>query len=115
MFRQNVGGIDRVLRVTLGTVLFLTGLLLLAENSLLGAIVAVVGLIALATGIVRFCGLYIPFGISTTRPERQSGQVKRMCRDVSTEKTQSRCCTGKPAAASEKEVGGAAVTTDETR
>jgi hypothetical protein len=70
MFRQNVGGIGRVLRVTLGTVLLLTGLLLLAKKNGIGAIIAVVGLIALATGIVRFWGLYIPFGYSTARPER---------------------------------------------
>ena len=67
MFRRNVGGIDRVLRVTLGTILFVAGLFLLAGKSSLGVTLAVVGLLALLTGIVRFCVLYIPFGISTAR------------------------------------------------
>jgi Protein of unknown function (DUF2892) len=70
MFRHNVGGIDRVLRVTLGGILFLGGLVLLSGTSL-GVTLAMVGLLALLTGIVRFCVLYIPFGISTARPGGQ--------------------------------------------
>jgi DUF2892 family protein len=69
MFRRNVGGIDRVLRVTLGGMLFLGGLVLLIGTSRLGLILVVVGALALLTGIVRFCVLYIPFGISTARSE----------------------------------------------
>jgi hypothetical protein len=65
MFRRNVGGIDRVLRVTLGPILFVAGLLLLTGASRVGVVVAVVGLLALLTGIFRFCVLYIAFGIST--------------------------------------------------
>lgn len=72
MFRRNVGGIDRVLRLTLGGILFLGGLLLLSSTIKLGAILAVIGLFALLTGIVRFCALYIPFGISTGRTGEQS-------------------------------------------
>jgi hypothetical protein len=69
MLRRNVGGIDRVLRVTLGGMLFLGGLVLLIGASRLGLILVVVGALALLTGIVRFCVLYIPFGISTARSE----------------------------------------------
>ena len=71
MFVHNVGGIDRVLRVTLGGILFLGGLILLTNTIRLGVILAVVGVLALLTGIARFCALYIPFGISTARPEGQ--------------------------------------------
>jgi hypothetical protein len=71
MFRHNVGGIDRVLRLTLGGILFLGGLILLTDTIRLGVILAVVGVLALLTGIVRFCALYIPFGISTARSEGQ--------------------------------------------
>jgi hypothetical protein len=71
MFRRNVGGIDRVLRVTLGTILFLAGLFLLIGATRLGITLVVVGLLALLTGIIRFCALYIPFGISTARPRGQ--------------------------------------------
>jgi Inner membrane protein YgaP-like, transmembrane domain len=70
MFRHNVGGVDRVLRLTLGGILFLAGLLLLASKIRPGSILAVVGILALLTGIVRFCALYIPFGISTAHPGR---------------------------------------------
>ncbi|MBZ5612500.1 MAG: DUF2892 domain-containing protein [Acidobacteriia bacterium] len=69
MFRRNVGDIDRVLRVTLGGILFLGGLVLLIGATRLGVILVVVGALALLTGLVRFCALYIPFGISTARPE----------------------------------------------
>ena len=75
MFRHNVGGIDRVLRMTLGGIFFLGGLFLLTSTVRLGVILAVVGLLALLTGIVRFCALYIPFGISTGRPKQPLTQV----------------------------------------
>ena len=71
MLRRNVGGIDRVLRVTLGGILFLGGLALLIGTIRLGVVLVAVGLLALLTGIVRFCVLYIPFGISTIRPGGQ--------------------------------------------
>jgi DUF2892 family protein len=71
MFRHNVGGIDRVLRLTLGGILFVAGLFLLASKITPGVILAAVGVLALLTGIVRFCALYIPFGISTARPDEQ--------------------------------------------
>jgi hypothetical protein len=67
MFRRNVGGIDRVLRVTLGGILFLGGLVLLIGATRLGVILVVVGALALLTGMIRFCVLYVPFGISTAR------------------------------------------------
>src|SRR5208337_4031850 len=67
MFRRNVGGIDRVLRLTLGGILFFGGLLLLSSTIKLGVILAAIGMLALLTGIVGFCALYIPFDISTGR------------------------------------------------
>ena len=77
MFRRNVGGIDRVLRLTLGGILFLAGLFLLTSKIGPGVILAVVGLLALLTGLVRFCVLYIPFGISTAQPGRPP--LNRVC------------------------------------
>jgi hypothetical protein len=65
MIRHNVGGIDRVLRVALGGIFLLGGLILLSGKITLGLTLGVVGLLALLTGAVRFCALYIPFGIST--------------------------------------------------
>jgi DUF2892 family protein len=72
MFRHNVGGVDRVLRLTLGGILFLSGLLLLTGTTRMGATLVVVGLLVLLTGLVRFCALYIPFGVSTAPPGRPS-------------------------------------------
>ena len=77
MFRRNVGGIDRVLRLTLGEFLFLAGLFLLTSKIRPGVILAVVGLFALLSGLVRFCALYIPFGISTAQPGRP--RLNRVC------------------------------------
>jgi len=71
MFRHNVGGVDRVLRLTLGGILFLGGLLLLSSTIRLGLILAGIGLLALLTGIFRFCVLYIPLSLSTRHPEEQ--------------------------------------------
>jgi len=70
VFRHNVGGIDRVLRLMFGGILFLAGLFLFTSKIRPGLILAVVGLLALLTGLVRFCALYVPFGISTARPGR---------------------------------------------
>lgn len=77
MFRRNVGGIDRFLRVTLGAILFLAGLLLLFGKTTLGVTILVVGFLALLSGIIRFCVLYIPFGISTARSGKQP--MTQMC------------------------------------
>lgn len=70
MLRRNVGGIDRVLRVTLGAIFFVAGLLLLGGKASVGLAVIVVGLLILLTGIVRFCVLYIPFGVSTAQTDK---------------------------------------------
>ena len=67
MLRRNVAGVDRVVRLVLGAILFCGGLFLWIGKGNLGAIVAGVGLLVLLTGVVRFCALYIPFDISTAR------------------------------------------------
>jgi hypothetical protein len=67
MLRRNVGGVDRMVRLALGAILFCGGLFLWIGKGSLGVIVALVGLLVLLTGAVRFCALYIPFDISTAR------------------------------------------------
>ena len=56
---QNVGTVDRVIRI-------LAGVALIAA-SMLGTIGAWgwLGVIPLATGLFRFCPAYLPFGLST--------------------------------------------------
>ena len=58
MFKQNVGGMDRVLRVVLGIAMVVIGSFVLKGTT--GTVVGIVGLIPLATGLVGFCPLYLP-------------------------------------------------------
>jgi Inner membrane protein YgaP-like, transmembrane domain len=65
MFKQNVGGIDRVLRIALGVIMAIIGLFVLKGTA--GTVVGIVGLIPLVTGLVGFCPLYLPFKFSTNK------------------------------------------------
>lgn len=56
----NVGGIDKVARVVLGLLIIAAGVY---YHSWWGAI----GAVLLITGILNFCPLYLPFGISSCR------------------------------------------------
>ena len=58
--KANVGGIDRVLRIVVG--LALIGWGIYARNCW-GAI----GAIPLFTGLIGWCPLYLPFGLSTRK------------------------------------------------
>ena len=61
MFKLNVGGIDRILRVVVGLVLI--ALVFVGPKTPWGW----VGLVPLATGLFRMCPLYALFGIDTCR------------------------------------------------
>jgi len=67
LFRRNVGGIDRAVRLAVGIVLLPLGLFLLIAGYSHGQIMTILGIMGLATGISGACPLYIPFGISTAR------------------------------------------------
>jgi len=56
---SNVGGIDRIARIVVG--LALIGLTLAGVIGAWGWL----GVVPLATGIVRICPAYLPFGLST--------------------------------------------------
>lgn len=58
---RNVGGIDRAARITFGAAL--------VGATLSGAVGdwGWLGLVPLATGLLRFCPAYLPFGISTVK------------------------------------------------
>ncbi len=72
LFCRNVGGMDRAARLIAGVVLLPAGLLLVGPFSGLGIGIAVIGFLALFTGLTRFCILYVPFGISTIRSAQPS-------------------------------------------
>jgi len=65
MFKQNVGRMDRVLRIVLGIAMAAIGLFVLKGTT--GTVVGIVWLIPLATGLVGFCPLYLPFKFSTNK------------------------------------------------
>lgn len=59
--QQNVGGIDRVLRVLIG--LALLSLLYWGEGNLKW--LGLIGIVPIATALLRFCPMYSIVGIST--------------------------------------------------
>lgn len=67
MFKANVGGLDRTLRLVVGVVLlvwpFVTGGLAAAGTA--GIVSLVVGAIALLTGLINFCPLWAVIGFNT--------------------------------------------------
>jgi hypothetical protein len=59
----NVGGADRIVRIVAGLVLLSLVFILDGSNRWWG----LVGLVPLATGLLRWCPAYLPFGIKTCR------------------------------------------------
>jgi hypothetical protein len=72
MIRKNVGGLDKGVRLVFGPLLLFSGLFLFGglrgEGS--GLVIALVGLLGLATGASAYCPLYVPFGISTAKAKK---------------------------------------------
>lgn len=67
---RNVGDTDRTIRFALGMLLAILGGVSLLGQALgrpIGAVLFVVGLVLLYTGVTRQCLLYRPFGIDTNR------------------------------------------------
>lgn len=62
--QTNVGSTDRLIRIVLGLVL-IGAFLFLASPWNYVALVA--GIVSVATGVLRFCGLYRLLGIDTCR------------------------------------------------
>jgi hypothetical protein len=63
MFAQNVGNVDRIVRIVLGLALIAIGFFTLGGT--VGTIVGVIGFIPLLTGLVGWCPLYSLFKFST--------------------------------------------------
>jgi hypothetical protein len=62
--KANVGGIDRILRIVLGAILILWAVLG-------GPVWAWIGIVPLATGLIKFCPLYPILGMSTCPVEKK--------------------------------------------
>lgn len=58
---KNVGGIDRILRIVIGVALIIA--------TVAGLLPAWgwIGIVPLATGLIRWCPAYLPFGIKTCK------------------------------------------------
>jgi hypothetical protein len=67
--KSNIGTVDSVVRIVLG--LAMLTLLFLLEGNL--RYIGLLGIVFLATGVVKICPLYMPFGLSTCRtvPEKR--------------------------------------------
>lgn len=63
--KVNESTTDRVIRVIIGSLALVAGLFWLAGTAQI--IAYVVGVAALATGLVGFCGLYALLGVSTCK------------------------------------------------
>lgn len=61
--KSNVGTVDRAIRIVLGLIL-LSLIFFLEGNARWWGLV---GLLPLATGLIGWCALYVPFGIDTRR------------------------------------------------
>jgi hypothetical protein len=62
--KANVGGIDRILRIVLGAILILWAILG-------GPVWAWIGVVPLATGLIKFCPIYPILGMSTCPVENK--------------------------------------------
>lgn len=78
---KNVDGLDKGLRVIIGGVLVMSAAILYilypddwAKLGIFAYIFAVGGAIAMLTGFIGFCPMYLPFGISSYHPNQKMNQ-----------------------------------------
>jgi hypothetical protein len=69
MFHRDVGGIDRLVRLGLGTGVLGLGVYLLVARAAYAVTVTLLGSVLLITGMAGFCPPYVLFGNSTAEPK----------------------------------------------
>jgi hypothetical protein len=79
MVPKNEGPADRAIRVVAGVALLPVGLFVLGgvQASVVGLVVAALGLWVLVTGATGRCPGYVPFGISTVRESQVQPPIHR--------------------------------------
>lgn len=58
--KKNIGNNDRTIRLILGSIVVIVGMLY-------GSWLGLIGLVPILTALIGWCPLYVPFGISTCR------------------------------------------------
>lgn len=71
LWRRNVGGLDRTIRLLIGSILLTVGIFLRIHGYSNALTIGIIGLVMLVMSAIGFCPLYVPFGISTA--DRQTG------------------------------------------
>ncbi len=66
--QANVGSVDRIIRIVVGLALIAATL-----SGVIG-IWGWLGVVLVATGVLRFCPAYLPFGVRTCKSSKPSGQ-----------------------------------------
>ena len=69
--KKNMGSADRIIRVIIAAlmaVLFFTNVV----SGTLGIVLLVLAAILLLTGLTGICPLYLPFGLSTSCPSKET-------------------------------------------
>ncbi len=61
--KKNVGQLDRIIRIVLG--LAVLSLFFILDGGL--RYISLLGIVFILTGVISFCPLYLPFGISTRK------------------------------------------------
>ncbi|MBX7093394.1 MAG: DUF2892 domain-containing protein [Flavobacteriales bacterium] len=67
--KQNVGNIDRVVRILVAVVFAVLYFTHSVEGTL-GLVLLILGAVFALTALVGFCPLYLPFGISTCKTKK---------------------------------------------
>lgn len=63
---KNMGNADKAIRVVLATIMIILYAMEVVTGTL-GIVLIIASIVFLLTSIVRFCPLYVPFGISTCK------------------------------------------------
>ena len=69
MFKTNVGGLDRIVRIAVGVVA-LAAFFFVGDAAWRWLLL--IGIVPLATGLIAWCPLYAMLGLSTCPAKRQS-------------------------------------------
>lgn len=64
--KKNMGNVDKVVRVLIAIIFFTLYFGQVVTGSI-GLVLAILGGVFVLTSILRFCPLYLPFGISTCK------------------------------------------------